>query len=61
MREVANTVSEAGVAPWMSSAAVERQAWAGDHKSALSNEVLAGLLDALLQDLAAEGTTRKRA
>jgi 3-hydroxyisobutyrate dehydrogenase len=30
MQEVARTVREAGVAPWMSNAAVERQAWAYD-------------------------------
>jgi 3-hydroxyisobutyrate dehydrogenase-like beta-hydroxyacid dehydrogenase len=62
MREVAKTVSEAGVEPWMSGAAVERQAWAADYKAVLSNEALAALLDAVLQEIAAaQGETRKRA
>jgi 3-hydroxyisobutyrate dehydrogenase-like beta-hydroxyacid dehydrogenase len=62
MREVAKTVAEAGVDPWMSDAAVERQAWAADRKSALSNETLSALLDSVLQEIAAaNGETRKRA
>ena len=62
MREVAKTVAEAGIEPLMSGAAAERQDWAAAHKSALSRETLAALLDAVLQDVAAEGTgTRKRA
>ena len=61
MREVAKTVAEAGVDPWMSKAAVERQIWAADYKQALSEEALGGLLDAVLRDLAADEKTRKRA
>jgi 3-hydroxyisobutyrate dehydrogenase-like beta-hydroxyacid dehydrogenase len=61
MREVVKTVSEAGIDPWMSSAAVERQAWAADYKPALANETLSALLDAVLRDLAAEDKIRKRA
>lgn len=62
MREVANTVAEAGVAPLMSRAAAERQDWAAAHRSALSAETLAALLDAVLSEIAAEETgTRKRA
>ena len=61
MREVAKTVAEAGVDPWMSNAAVERQIWAADYKQALSEEALGALLDAVLRDLAAEEKTRKRA
>jgi 3-hydroxyisobutyrate dehydrogenase-like beta-hydroxyacid dehydrogenase len=59
MREVAKTVAEAGVDPWMSRATVERQAWAAEYKSALSNEAVGALLDAILQEIAVE--TRKRA
>ena len=62
MREVAKTVTEAGIEPWMSNAAVERQTWAADHKPALANEALSALLDAVLQDIAAEdANARKRA
>jgi 3-hydroxyisobutyrate dehydrogenase-like beta-hydroxyacid dehydrogenase len=51
MREVANTVAEAGVAPLMSSATAERQDWAAEHKSALAHEKLAALLDSVLKDI----------
>jgi 3-hydroxyisobutyrate dehydrogenase-like beta-hydroxyacid dehydrogenase len=62
MREVAKTVAEAGIDPWMSSAAVARQVWAADYKPALSNETLSALLDAILREIAtAHGETRKRA
>lgn len=50
MREVARTVSEAGVAPVMSAACAERQDWAATHKDALS-ENLYTMLDALIADI----------
>jgi 3-hydroxyisobutyrate dehydrogenase-like beta-hydroxyacid dehydrogenase len=48
MREVARTVAEAGVEPWMSRAGVERQQWAAAHTEALSHEALTDMLDSLL-------------
>jgi 3-hydroxyisobutyrate dehydrogenase-like beta-hydroxyacid dehydrogenase len=47
MEEVARTVQEAGLAPWMSSACVERQRWAAGHRAALGEAELNGLLDAV--------------
>jgi hypothetical protein len=57
MREVAATVNETGLDPWMSAASAERQQWAaqfaaiaspaGD-SAASSQENLEGMLDALL-------------
>lgn len=47
MREVARTVSEAGLDPHMSSAAAERQAWAPQFADALSEQELADMLDAI--------------
>ncbi len=51
MREVANTVSEAGIAPLMSTAAAERQDWAAGHKSALGESDLGAMLDTILNDI----------
>lgn len=48
MREVAITVREAGIDPWMSNAAVERQDWAAAHAAALGHQTLDGMLDAIL-------------
>ena len=48
MREVAHTVGDAGIEPWMSTACAERQAWAAAHCSALEHETLGPLLDAVL-------------
>lgn len=48
MREVAKTVGEAGIDPWMSTACVERQQWAARYRNAVSHEQLTGMLDALL-------------
>jgi 3-hydroxyisobutyrate dehydrogenase-like beta-hydroxyacid dehydrogenase len=61
MREVAKTVREAGVNPLMSNAAAERQDWAAAHKSALSEQQLAAILDSILAELDREGQLRKRA
>jgi len=51
MREVANTVREAGVAPLMSAACAKRQDWAAEHKSALKTDGLASMLDSILKDI----------
>ena len=51
MREVAKTVEEAGYSPWMSEGCVQRQAWAPQFKSALSEESLDGMLDAIRTQL----------
>ena len=47
MREAAKTVAEAGVAPLMTSATVEREDWAAAFKSALSEKELGAMLDAI--------------
>ena len=47
MDEVAHTVMEAGIAPLMSEATRDRQAWAPQFSDALQKEDLAGLLDAM--------------
>jgi 3-hydroxyisobutyrate dehydrogenase-like beta-hydroxyacid dehydrogenase len=48
MREVARTVEDAGIDPWMSAACAERQDWAAGHRGALVHEALGPLLDAVL-------------
>jgi 3-hydroxyisobutyrate dehydrogenase-like beta-hydroxyacid dehydrogenase len=58
MREVARTVSDAGVEPWMSRACVERQGWAADHGELAAVEPLAQMLDELLAKNDVAGTTR---
>lgn len=47
MREAAKTVAEAGVAPLMTSATVEREDWAVAFKSALGEKDLGAMLDAI--------------
>ncbi len=47
MREAALTVSEAGLAPLLSSATADRQEWAANFESALTEQELAGMLDAV--------------
>ena len=47
MREAAKTVADAGVAPLMTSATVEREDWAAAFKSALSEKELGAMLDAI--------------
>lgn len=54
MREVAETVREAGLTPLMSTACAERQDWAADQKVALASDDLAAMLDAILTDIAAK-------
>jgi len=51
MREVAVTVREAGIEPWMSAACAARQDWAATHAAALRRESLPQLLDAILATL----------
>jgi hypothetical protein len=47
MREAARTVAEAGLAPRMSDACAQWQAWAAEH-SAAANQDLEQMLDTLL-------------
>ena len=54
MREVAETVREAGVVPLMSAACAERQDWAAGHISALAASDLDGMLDAILKNIGAD-------
>ncbi|MBU6443458.1 MAG: DUF1932 domain-containing protein [Alphaproteobacteria bacterium] len=51
MREVAQTVREAGLDPLMSAACAERQDWAAAYKSALAAPDLDGMLDAILNNI----------
>ena len=48
MREVAVTVRDAGLQPWMSLACAERQDWAAPRRQALEHPGLPAVLDALL-------------
>jgi 3-hydroxyisobutyrate dehydrogenase-like beta-hydroxyacid dehydrogenase len=48
MREVARTVADAHIAPWMSEACVERQDWAAQYRSAIDEQRLEPMLDAVL-------------
>lgn len=47
MQEVVRTVGDAGLEPWMSSACVERQAWAPQFAEALAEPELTAMLDAI--------------
>jgi 3-hydroxyisobutyrate dehydrogenase-like beta-hydroxyacid dehydrogenase len=47
MREVAVTVAEAGLHPWMSSASAERQQWAAQFRELATQEPLEAMLDEL--------------
>jgi 3-hydroxyisobutyrate dehydrogenase-like beta-hydroxyacid dehydrogenase len=51
MREVAETVKNAGIAPLMSSACAERQDWAAGFKGAADAESLEAMLDSILGKL----------
>ena len=61
MREVAETVREAGLEPLMSDACAKRQGWAPQFAAALEEAPLADMLDAMLKTLNAnaerQGTT----
>ena len=48
MREVAQTVADAGLEPWMSRACAERQDWAANFGTEARHDTLELLLDALL-------------
>lgn len=54
MREVAQTVAEAGLRPHMSAACAERQDWAAGFRDAASIEDLEAMLDAVLARAKAE-------
>lgn len=56
MREVARTVADAGLDPWMSRACVERQAWAPGFADALSEEELVPMLDRIRTDFTSSMT-----
>jgi 3-hydroxyisobutyrate dehydrogenase-like beta-hydroxyacid dehydrogenase len=58
MREVAVTVREAGIDPWMSTAAADRQGWAAAHADALSHQTLEGMLDTILAGIPATDGAR---
>jgi 3-hydroxyisobutyrate dehydrogenase-like beta-hydroxyacid dehydrogenase len=58
MREVAVTVSEAGIQPLMSASCAERQDWAAGHKPALGEAELGDMLDAILARVDAAQATR---
>lgn len=53
MHEAARTVAAAGITPWMSEAAAERQAWAPDYAAALNADGLKPMLDAIRTQLPA--------
>ena len=53
MRQVAATVREAGLEPWMSDGCAARQAWAASQRAVLANTNLKNLLDAVLQNVPA--------
>jgi len=60
MEEAAATVAEAGIDPWMSAAAVERQRWASRFPEAVAAGSTLGMVDAVLAALnvdAEEGAT----
>lgn len=57
MREVAQTVTEAGLQPHMSAACAQRQDWAGAFREMASIEELEGMLDAVLARVQAEKTS----
>jgi 3-hydroxyisobutyrate dehydrogenase-like beta-hydroxyacid dehydrogenase len=50
MREVAKTVADAHLDPWMSEACALRQDWAAEHAGALMHEPLEQMLDALARE-----------
>jgi len=52
MEEAAATVAEAGVDPWMSAAAVERQRWAAQFPQAAEAGSTIGMVDAVLAAMA---------
>ncbi len=57
MREVARTVSDAGLQPWMSAACAQRQDWAAGYRDAADDENLEGMLDVMLASVRNERRT----
>ncbi|HTT04813.1 MAG TPA: DUF1932 domain-containing protein [Steroidobacteraceae bacterium] len=55
MHNVAQTLAEAGVDPWMSEASIQRQAWAGAHAALAGCGSLPELLDTLLRSNGSAG------
>ena len=53
MEEAAATVAEAGIDPWMSAAAVERQRWAAQFPQAIEAGSTIGMVDAVLAAMGA--------
>lgn len=59
MLEVALTVRDAGIEPWMSEACARRQEWASTHAAALDTHGLNEMLDAV-RSLSAQTTGERR-
>jgi 3-hydroxyisobutyrate dehydrogenase-like beta-hydroxyacid dehydrogenase len=57
MREVAQTVTNAGLTPHMSAACAERQEWAAQFRSAAESETLESMLDSILKKLPSHSTS----
>jgi 3-hydroxyisobutyrate dehydrogenase-like beta-hydroxyacid dehydrogenase len=57
MREVTETVRDAGIEPWMSAACVERQDWAPQFNSALNEKELTVMLTSIRQQIESQGVT----
>jgi len=57
MREVARSIADAGLSPWMSTACAERQDWAARHAAALTHEPLGDMLDAVLEAMPPDART----
>lgn len=55
MREVTETVRDAGIEPWMSAACVERQDWAPQFNSALNEKELSAMLTSIRQQIESQG------
>jgi 3-hydroxyisobutyrate dehydrogenase-like beta-hydroxyacid dehydrogenase len=59
MREVAQTVADAGLQPQMSAACAQRQDWAAGFRDAASIETLEAMLDAVLANVHADERVEK--
>ncbi len=57
MQQVAQTVAEAGIDPWMSESSIRRQAWAGERAAVAECGSLSELLDTLLQSRGTGGAS----
>jgi len=54
MREVARTIADTGLTPYMSAACAERQDWAAQFRPAADAEHLTAMLDAMLAEISAD-------